>query len=219
MDSREALAAALFTDLDNGLDLNDTTKNNKNNFNMAARVAHFGSNSISPPPIVTFWDLLVEAFDDVTVRILVGAGAASLALEFGLAREDDSPADWIEGASIIAAVAVVTLVTAGNNFQKEQQFRALQEVQADEKVRFFRFFFKERQRRDGFLINIQFFFLSDSFATPKIITTVSLQIRAIRDGYEVQLCTCDVLVGDLLLVETGNILCADGVLVAGTDIK
>lgn len=40
-----------------------------------------------------------------------------------------------------------------------------------------------------------------------------------RNGREVQLRSSTVLVGDLLLVETGDILCADGVLVAGADIK
>lgn len=48
---------------------------------------------------------------------------------------------------------------------------------------------------------------------------LQLQVRAVRNGREVQLRSSSVLVGDLLLVETGDILCADGVLVAGADIK
>lgn len=44
-------------------------------------------------------------------------------------------------------------------------------------------------------------------------------MRAIRDGREQALPVRDVLVGDLLLVETGDILCADGLLVAGCDVK
>ena len=35
---------------------------------------------------------------------------------------------WIEGAAIIAAVVIVAVVTATNDYQKEQQFRKLSEV-------------------------------------------------------------------------------------------
>lgn len=45
------------------------------------------------------------------------------------------------------------------------------------------------------------------------------QVRAIREGREQALPLRDVLVGDLLLVETGDILCTDGLLVAGSDVK
>lgn len=39
-----------------------------------------------------------------------------------------------QGAAIMAAVAVVVLVTAVNNYQKEQQFRALNQINDDVKV-------------------------------------------------------------------------------------
>jgi hypothetical protein len=39
-----------------------------------------------------------------------------------------------QGAAIMAAVAVVVLVTAVNNYQKEQQFRALNQINDDIKV-------------------------------------------------------------------------------------
>ena len=40
----------------------------------------------------------------------------------------------VQGAAIMAAVAVVVLVTAVNNYQKEQQFRALNQINDDVKV-------------------------------------------------------------------------------------
>ena len=40
----------------------------------------------------------------------------------------------MQGAAIMAAVAVVVLVTAVNNYQKEQQFRALNQLNEDVKV-------------------------------------------------------------------------------------
>jgi hypothetical protein len=40
----------------------------------------------------------------------------------------------VQGAAIMSAVAVVVLVTAVNNYQKEQQFRALNQINDDVKV-------------------------------------------------------------------------------------
>ena len=39
--------------------------------------------------------------------------------------------EWIEGAAILAAVVVIVLVTAINNWSKEKQFRGLQKTIAD----------------------------------------------------------------------------------------
>ena len=128
VDSPADLAAGLETDLAAGLD--PTLKEA-----LAARAELYGRNSVPSPPSASFLELLLEALDDFTVKVLLGAGSASLGLEFWLAQQDGSKPNWIEGVSILAAVAVVTLVTAGNNYQKEKQFKALQEVQAEETVR------------------------------------------------------------------------------------
>jgi Ca2+ transporting ATPase len=75
-------------------------------------------------------NLLARAAQDVTVLVLLGAGVLSLVL--GLAVEGGD--SWIEGAAIMAAVAVVVLVTAVNNFQKEAQFRELNKLNEDIQV-------------------------------------------------------------------------------------
>ncbi|KAL4422348.1 hypothetical protein ABPG75_008545, partial [Micractinium tetrahymenae] len=72
---------------------------------------------------------------DFTILVLLGAGCLSLLLEFAVNRRTNGEGSWIEGASILAAVGVVVLVTAVNNYQKEQQFRMLQAVSEDVKVR------------------------------------------------------------------------------------
>lgn len=128
VDSPAELAAGLETDLLAGIEPTVIGA-------LAARAAKYGTNSVPSPPTASFMELVLEALDEFTVKVLLGAGTASLGLEFWLAGNDGSPANWIEGASILAAVAVVTLVTAGNNYQKEKQFKALQEVQAEETVR------------------------------------------------------------------------------------
>ncbi len=41
---------------------------------------------------------------------------------------------WIEGASILAAVAIVSTVTAGNDFMKDKQFRELEKEKDNDSV-------------------------------------------------------------------------------------
>lgn len=40
--------------------------------------------------------------------------------------EGEAEAGWIEGAAILISVIVVVMVTAGNDYTKEKQFRGLQ---------------------------------------------------------------------------------------------
>ena len=154
------------------------------------------------------WRLALAAASDPTVLVLIACGAASLVLELGfrggggggggVASEGFSsslevasaaasaasaaaaaaaatagtassePPGWIDGAAILAAVAVVVAVTAVNDFQKEAQFAALAALSSDPLV---------TVRRRG--------------------TT-----REVRSS--------ELVVGDLLLFEAGDILAADG---------
>ena len=96
---------------------------------------YFGSNTIPPKPPKTFWSLVWEALQDVTLIILQVAAVVSLALSFYKPpkKEDDDSveeenhADWIEGVAILLAVVIVVLVTAFNDWSKERQFRGLQD--------------------------------------------------------------------------------------------
>lgn len=70
----------------------------------------------------SFAELIKGALSDFTVLILLGSGIVSTILGVTV---DTSDAGWIEGAAILVAVAVVVLVTAVNDYQKEKQFREL----------------------------------------------------------------------------------------------
>jgi Ca2+ transporting ATPase len=170
VDDAEHLALSLDTSLQSGL-VNLTPES------LAARQARYGENTLPPPVSVTFLELVIEALGDFTVCILLGAGVLSLGLQLFLPKNNDAAPDWVESASILGAVTLVVLVTAINNWQKEQQFKSLQKIQEESTV------------------------------------------RAVRAGKEVQLDTSKVLVGDVLLLERGDILCADGVLIGGSDVK
>lgn len=101
---------------------------------LAERVRVFGANVIPPKPPKTFLQLMWEAMQDLTLIVLIGAAIVSLVLSLyqtfsGGHSGDESEAEsgWIEGVAILVAVVVVVLVTAFNDWQKERQFRGLQD--------------------------------------------------------------------------------------------
>lgn len=165
------LAEQLCTSLEDGL----CTKNGR--MTVDRRKELYGSNIMPKPKSPSFFDQVLDAMKDFTVLTLIGAGMVSMGLELWLATKEGRDANIIESISILLAVSVVVIVTAGNNWQKERQFQALEQIQ------------------------------SKSF------------VRAVRDGAEIQLPVEDIVVGDILMLETGDILCADGVLIRGFDIK
>lgn len=63
--------------------------------------------------------------------VLIISGLTSIGLELAFGEGDNG---WIEGAAILAAVAVVALVTAFNDYEKEQQFRELSALSSDTQV-------------------------------------------------------------------------------------
>ncbi|CAH0394305.1 unnamed protein product [Bemisia tabaci] len=96
------------------------------------RTETFGSNTIPPKPPKTFWQLVYEALQDVTLIILEIAAIVSLLLAFykpadeEVIDEDEAKHGWIEGLAILISVIVVVIVTAFNDYTKERQFRGLQ---------------------------------------------------------------------------------------------
>ena len=112
------LASKLNTSVKSGLSTG-------NQADLGDRARRFGTNRLPQAKQATFGQLLYEAFDDPTVIILLFCGIFSILVEVVVEHQ---PNGWIEGAAILAAVAVVTLVTAGNNYQKEQQFQELNAV-------------------------------------------------------------------------------------------
>lgn len=85
--------------------------------------------------------------------------------------------EWVEGVAIIVAVAIVSVVGAANDWQKERQFVKL-----------------NRKKEDH-------------------------HVTVIRDGTKQNISVFDVMVGDLVSIEPGDILSADGVLVNGFGIQ
>lgn len=123
----DELATSLRTSLETGIDPLDGDL-------MQWRADIYGKNYVGEPEEKTFLQFLLEAFlDDFTVQVLAAAGVASLGLEVWLASKEGGEPTWLEGCSILAAVAVVVIVTAFNNWQQQRQFRSLQNAAMSEK--------------------------------------------------------------------------------------
>ena len=139
-------------------------------------------------------------------------------------------------SSAAAAVCVVVLVTAVNNYQKERQFRALQAITEDTQVLpacsccWAAAGAAAATAAASGLLGLQLAPPEQAILLPpancissharlRACLPACLQVRAIRHGREQALPVRKVAVGDLLLVETGDILCTDGLLVAGSDVK
>ena len=110
------------------------------------------------------------------VRILIISAIISIVL--GCTFSDDPSKDWIDGVSIIIAVLVVVLVGSITDYQKEQKFHELNEVQAE-----------------------------------------GTKYKIIRNGIPEDHISDDLLVGDLIMINYGDIMAADILLIEGNGIK
>jgi len=121
----------------------------------------FGSNVYPERKHASFFQLMWEALHDVTLIILCVAAAISLVLGLAFPNEEEGetratgslppppslpfnerenpcsrghPKGWIEGASILAAVFLVSSITAGNDYLKDKQFRKLEREKDNDNV-------------------------------------------------------------------------------------
>ncbi|XP_046851841.1 plasma membrane calcium-transporting ATPase 4-like [Xenia sp. Carnegie-2017] len=88
------------------------------------RKTKFGSNYIPLMLPKIFLQFLFEAFKDTLLIILMVAGLVSLII--GVTVEEGKSTAWIEGFAIFVSVIIVALVTAINDYTKEQPFRGFQ---------------------------------------------------------------------------------------------
>lgn len=81
----------------------------------------FGDNTFPESPMSSYFELLLAALSDTTLLILTAAAAVSLVIGF-LSHPDDG---WIEGTAIFIAVFLVSNISAGNDYTRQLQFKAL----------------------------------------------------------------------------------------------
>ena len=144
--------------------------------NLEGREEEFGSNKVFVEPVPPFCSYVWEALKDLMVRILIVSAIVSIVL--GCTFSDDPSKDWIDGVSIVIAVLVVVLVGSITDYQKEQKFHELNEVQAE-----------------------------------------GTKYKLIRNGQPEDHISDDLLVGDLIMINYGDIMAADILLIEGNGIR
>ena len=76
----------------------------------------FGTNHKEPPGRTPFLTLLMEALDDMMLKLLLVCACVSIAVDMGFADEHDRAYAWVEGFSILVAVATVSLVSSISDY-------------------------------------------------------------------------------------------------------
>ena len=136
----------------------------------------FGSNKVFVEEVPHFCSYVWEALKDLMVRILILAAIVSIVL--GCTFSEDPKKDWVDGVSIVIAVLIVVLVGSITDYQKEQKFHELNEVQSE-----------------------------------------GTKYKLIRHGQPEDHVSDDLLVGDLIMINYGDIMAADILLIEGNGIK
>lgn len=110
----KGLSDLLKTNLEKGISGDDTDLSNRRN--------SFGSNTYPLKKGRSFLNFLWEAWQDLTLIILIVAAIASLALGI---KTEGVEEGWYDGASIAFAVFLVIVVTAISDYRQSLQFQNL----------------------------------------------------------------------------------------------
>lgn len=148
----------------------------------ADRKRVFSDNRLPEKKPKSIFQLAWMAYNDKVLLLLTAAAVISLALglyqTFGVSHDDGKPkVEWVEGVAIIVAIAIVVVVGAANDWQKERQFVKLNKKKDDR------------------------------------------QIKVVRSGRTQQVLVYDILVGDVVNLEPGDMIPVDGILIQGHGIK
>lgn len=140
----------------------------------------FSDNRLPEKKPKSLLELMWLTYNDKVLILLSVAAVVSLAVglhdSFSAENNQGGP-EWVEGVAIIVAIAIVVIVGAANDYQKERQFARL-----------------NRKKQDRL-------------------------IKVIRSGKTKELSVHDVLVGDLLHLESGDLVPVDGVLIQSYNVK
>ena len=139
----------------------------------------FKDNRLPEKKAKSIFQLAWMAYNDKVLLLLTAAAVISLALgiyQSITAKDGEARVQWVEGVAIMAAIAIVVVVGAVNDWQKERQFIKLNKKKDDRNV------------------------------------------TVIRSGKPEKISIYHVLVGDVMHLETGDMVPVDGVFIDGHNI-
>lgn len=136
--------------------------------------AKHGTNALSVKMPATFWQMWLESFEDIWIRVLCGACALQLVI-YGLSFiwPQYFHQDIIEMIGVVLAIFLSTYVGTKQNYANEKQFNTLQAEAS------------------------------------------KIEVKVYRDGDIHMLPIDDIVVGDVVLVQAGEQIPVDGILVKG----
>ena len=159
-----------------------------------SRLEH-GENVLTPPRRQSMWRLYLEKYQDPMVRILLVAAVVSLVLSF-------VKNDYIETIGIIAAVILAT--TVGFYFERDaaRKFDVLTQLGEEQRVKVIRSV------------------TPNSSLTPNSSPTGEGNYKGEESQCQVmEIPRREVVVGDIVIIETGDEVPADGTLFEATDLQ
>ncbi|GMY35290.1 calcium-transporting ATPase 8, plasma membrane-type-like isoform X2 [Fagus crenata] len=162
----KGLSELLRTNLEKGIQVDDA--------DLLKRKNAFGSNTYPRKKGRSFWMFLWEAWQDLTLIILIGAAVASLVLGI---KTEGIKEGWYDCGSIAFAVILVIVVTAIRDYKQSLQFQSLNE-----------------EKRN-------------------------IHLEVIRGGRRIDISIYDIVVGDVLPLNSGDQVPADGVLISGHSLS
>eukprot|EP00055_Hartaetosiga_balthica_P006118 m.18829 g.18829 ORF g.18829 m.18829 type:complete len:849 (-) comp5020_c0_seq1:1035-3581(-) len=160
----QAVANRLGTHLEHGLNTSDVESLRE----------QFGENRLPPPKFKSFLSLVWDAMTDRTLIML--SIAALISFTIGIVTDLDQHG-YKDGVAVFVAVIIVVAITSLNDYQKEKQFRRLNDVKNNHDV------------------------------------------TVIRNGQRIRESIFDVVVGDIVCVQAGDVIPADGIFVSGESIQ
>ena len=165
-----ALAAGLGSSVEGGLESGASST-----AALASRKAFYGSNAAETKEMSGFFALCWRCFTgDPILEILAVAAVVSFII--GIWSEGWAHG-WYEGASILAAMLIVILVTGFQDWQGEKQFAELQAQNAD------------------------------------------FGVTTVRGGAKTEVNMTDIVVGDVILLASGDMIPADCIFIEGDSMK
>lgn len=159
------------------------------------RIRVFSENRLPARKSTGFFKLFWIAYNDKIIILLTIAAIVSLSLGIYETVDGGTGVDWVEGVAICVAILIVTVVTAANDWQKERQFAKL------------------NKRVSHSLIALVGFSFSD------MLQNNDREVKVIRSGKSTMVSIYDIMVGDVLHLEPGDSIPADGILISGHGVK
>ena len=115
----KGIAQGLGTDLEQGIP----------SASVDQRRADHGENKLPEERLLTFWEILLNAWSDHMIIILAIAAVVSIVLGLTVpphgSTEVDRKTGWVEGFAIIVSIVIVTTVSSVNDYSKEKKFAKL----------------------------------------------------------------------------------------------